>query len=138
MCIRDRLVSETDTVEINNESTNEIAECSDYEMLMCVSELEREWKNNVVVEWGQRANFPFIIYDVYDEDLMLFLKGERPILVDEVKNILMLYKVCLLYTSIIIKIILAKDLTEKICINQEERQDSDIFPTLFLSPVANF
>ena len=44
-------------------------ECNN-EMLMCVYELERERKNNVVVEWGQGVDFPFIIYDDY---LMLSL-----------------------------------------------------------------
>ena len=39
---------------------------------MCIDEVERVWKNNVVVEWGQRVNFLFIIYDVYD-DLLLSL-----------------------------------------------------------------
>ena len=43
----EELVSETDTEKIKNESTDELAECSDYEMLVCVSELERERKNNV-------------------------------------------------------------------------------------------
>ena len=67
-------------------------EC-DNKMLMCVYELERERKNNVVVEWGQRVNFPLIIYDVYD-DLMcsqvLFKKGKSPVLVDELKYLFLL------------------------------------------------
>ena len=64
-------------MKMNNESTDEFVEC-DCEMLMCVSELERERKN-VVVEWGQRVNFPLIVDNVYD-DLMssqvLLLKGK--------------------------------------------------------------
>ena len=44
-------MSESETVKISNENTDEFVEC-DYEMLMCVNELERERKNNVVVEWG--------------------------------------------------------------------------------------
>ena len=52
----EELVSESDTVKINSENTDEFVEC-DYEMLMCVNELEREWKNSIVVEWGQRVNF---------------------------------------------------------------------------------
>ena len=55
---------------------------------------KRERRNNVVVEWGQRANFPFV---VYDDDLMnsqvLFLKGKSPVLVDELSCSLMLYNV---------------------------------------------
>ena len=56
----EELVSETDTVKIKNESTDELVECNDNEMLMCIDEVERVWKNNVVEEWGQRANFPLI------------------------------------------------------------------------------
>ena len=37
-------------VKNNGENTDECVEC-DYEMLVCVKELEREWKNNIVVEW---------------------------------------------------------------------------------------
>ena len=61
-------------------STDEVLEC-DNEMLMSVYELEREWKNTIVVEWGQRVNFPLIVYNV-DDVLMLFLQGKRPLLVN--------------------------------------------------------
>ena len=40
-----------------SESTDEFVEC-DYEMLRCIDEEEREWKNNIVVKCGQRVNFP--------------------------------------------------------------------------------
>ena len=63
-------------------------EC-DYEMLRCIDEVEREWKNNIVIECGQRVNFP-INFSEPECSQMLFLKGERPILVDELKCILML------------------------------------------------
>ena len=43
----EELVSESDTVEINSESTGEIVGC-DNEMLMSVYELEREWKESIV------------------------------------------------------------------------------------------
>ena len=56
-------------------------EC-DNEMLMSVYELEREWKSNIVIEWGQRANFPLIFYND-DDVLMLFLQGKRPLVVNE-------------------------------------------------------
>ena len=62
------MVSESDTVKLNNESTDEFVEC-DNERLMCIYELERERKSNVVVEWGQSVNFPLIVDNVYD-DLM--------------------------------------------------------------------
>ena len=64
---------------------------------MCIRDrLERVWKNNVVVEWGQRVNFPLIVYNVYD-DLMssqvLLLKSKRPVLIEELSCLLMLYNV---------------------------------------------
>ena len=40
-------------LKINSESTDEVVECNN-EMLMCVYESERKWKDNIVVEWGQR------------------------------------------------------------------------------------
>ena len=53
-------------------------------------ELERERKDSIVVEWGQRVNFPLI-----DDDLMysqvLFLKGKSPVLVEDLKCLLLLY-----------------------------------------------
>ena len=53
----------SDVIEnVVSESTDEIAECSDNEMLMCVYELERRWKDSIVVEWGQRVNFPFSLF----------------------------------------------------------------------------
>ena len=39
-----------------SESTDELVECSDNEILMCIDEVEREWKNNIVVECGQRLS----------------------------------------------------------------------------------
>ena len=57
-----KVVSESDTLKINSENTEEVVECNN-EMLMCVYELEREWKDSIVVEWGQRVNFP----QIYDE-----------------------------------------------------------------------
>ena len=79
------VVSESDMLKINNESTDEFVEC-DNEMLMCVYELEREWKDNIVVEWGQRVNFPLIIYDEPEGSQVLFLKGKRPVLIDVYKR----------------------------------------------------
>ena len=58
-------------------------------MLMSVYEVEREWKNNIVIEWEQRADFPLIFYND-DDVLMLFLQGKRPLVVDE---LVMLYNV---------------------------------------------
>ena len=47
-----------DVIEsIISESTDEFVEC-DYEMLMCVNELEKEWKERVDECVGQRVNFP--------------------------------------------------------------------------------
>ena len=43
----EELVSESDTVKINNESTDEFVEC-DNEMLMRVYEVERKWKDSIV------------------------------------------------------------------------------------------
>ena len=54
--VLEELVSESDTVKINKESTDEFVEC-DNEMLMYAYELEREWKDSIVVDWGQRVNF---------------------------------------------------------------------------------
>ena len=51
----ENVVYESDTLKINGESTEEVVEC-DNEILMCVYESEREWKDNIVVEWGQRVN----------------------------------------------------------------------------------
>ena len=63
MCIRDsnsvennetncnvfeELVSEVDTMKISNENTDKCVEC-DYEMLMCVNELEREWRESYIM-----------------------------------------------------------------------------------------
>ena len=88
----EELVSEVDTVKISNENTEEFLGC-DYEMLRCVNELERERKNKIVVEWGQRVNFPLIVDNVYD-DLMssqvLLLKGKSPVLIDELKYLFLL------------------------------------------------
>ena len=44
-----KVVSESDTLKINSESADEVVECNN-EMLMSVYELEREWKDNIVVE----------------------------------------------------------------------------------------
>ena len=88
----EELVSESDTVKLNNESTDELVECSDNEMLMCIDEVERVWKNNVVVEWGQRVNFP-INFSEPRCSQMLCLQGKRPVLVEELNCLLMLYNV---------------------------------------------
>ena len=45
----EEVVSESDALKINSENTDEVVECNN-EMLMCVYELEREWKDNIVVE----------------------------------------------------------------------------------------
>ena len=34
-------------VKNNVETYNEVSECSDNEMLMCIDEVEREWKNSI-------------------------------------------------------------------------------------------
>ena len=75
----EKVVSENDTLKINSESTDEFVEC-DNGMLKCVCELEREWKDNIVVEWGQRVKFPLIIYDEPEGSQVLFLKGKSPVL----------------------------------------------------------
>ena len=51
-------------------------------MLMCVYESERKWKDSIVVEWGQRVNFP-LIYDDSMCSQVLFLKGKSPVLIDD-------------------------------------------------------
>ena len=55
---------------------------------MCVYESERKWKERVDEYVGQRANFPLIVDNVYD-DLMssqvLLLKGKIPVLIDELR-----------------------------------------------------
>ena len=43
---------ETNDENVIKNSTEELVEC-DNEMLMSVYEVEREWKNNVVIEWVQ-------------------------------------------------------------------------------------
>ena len=45
----EEVVAESDMLKINDESTDEIVEYNN-EMLMSVYELEREWKDNIVVE----------------------------------------------------------------------------------------
>ena len=50
--VTEKVVSESGMLKINDESTDEIVEYNN-EMLMCVYELEREWKDNIVVEWGR-------------------------------------------------------------------------------------
>ena len=50
---------ETNDENIIKNSTDEFVEC-DNEMLMCTDEIEREWKNNIVVECGQRVNLSLI------------------------------------------------------------------------------
>ena len=63
MCIRDRMnKGETNDEHIIENSTDEVLEC-DNAMFMCINELERKWKNNIVIEWGQRANFQMCIRD---------------------------------------------------------------------------
>ena len=50
-------IENSDLIEnVVSESTDEFVAC-DYEMLMYAYELERERKNSIVVEWGQRVNF---------------------------------------------------------------------------------
>ena len=77
----EKIVSESDTVKINSESTDEVVECNDG-MLMCVYESERKWKDSIVVEWGQRVNFPYI-YDEPGCSQVLFLKGKSPVLIED-------------------------------------------------------
>ena len=68
--IIEKVLSESDMLKINNESTDEVAECNN-EMLMCVYELEREWKDNIVVEWGQRVNsVSYTHLDVYKRQVI--------------------------------------------------------------------
>ena len=44
-----KVASESDTVKINSESTDEVVKCNNG-MLMCVYESERKWKVSIVVE----------------------------------------------------------------------------------------
>ena len=88
---------ETNDENIIKNSTDEVLECNNG-MLLCVYESERKWKERVDEYVGQRVNFP-INFSEPECSQMMFLKGKRPVLVDELKCILMLYNVCLLYTS---------------------------------------
>ena len=91
--VESKITNNNDVVE-NNEnniienvisgSTDEFVEC-DYEMLRCIDEVEREWKNNIVVECGQRVNFPINFSEPECSQMLFFMKGKRPVLVDELK-----------------------------------------------------
>ena len=83
-------------LKINNESTDEVVECNN-EMLTSVYELEREWKDNIVVEWGQRINFPYIYDDVILCSQVLYLKGKSPVLMEDLIGVPFLYKLSLIH-----------------------------------------
>ena len=85
----ERVVSENNTLEVDSEivSERESAICSN-EVVISVDELEKEWKNNIVVEWGQRVNFP-LICDEPECSEVLFL-GKRPLLVKDLSCLFLL------------------------------------------------
>ena len=79
MCIRDR-------IEIVNER-EKVIDCKG--VVINVEELDNEWKDSVVVEWGQRVNFPLIYNDLMCSQV--FLKGKSPVLVEDLKCLFLLY-----------------------------------------------